>query len=406
MKLLLAACVLLGAAILASELVRLKQRLPLGFRAILYTYGEFVFLGFALGPRGFDLLSADFLSGMKPFIALGIGLMGLFYGLQFDWKTIKRFSARLFVLTIAQALFTFVFVFSAFILLFVLVNRAQSPLSIELAAALAAIASMTDPTAISILVRENNPRGPNSDLLRFIASVDGIAGLVLFNLVLSWVNPSLIVSIDASHWVNAAAWFGLSLGVGLLSGLLFCALLRRSAPPGEMAVYLSGVTILTSGLSWSCGLSPLFTMLAAGIVLANYSHRSEIVYSALGKLERPAFIVFLVLVGAHWTPKFYFAFLLIPAYIGFRALGKYFGFQMASSAVRLPVKPHRELGLGLLSQGGLALAMTANLTILVREGPFESVLYLIQTVVLISILLNEFVTPGLTRRALRKAGEL
>jgi Kef-type K+ transport system membrane component KefB len=408
MEVLLAAGALLGAAILASELVRLKRRLPIGFRALLYTYGEFILLGYLLGGGGLNLLSREFLTQLRPFMALGVGMVGLFYGLQFDWRTIKRVSPRLFALAVLQALLTFAIVFAAFALLFAAFG-ARGDLGLDLAAALAAIASITAPTAISILILEQRPRGPNCEMLRVIASVDGVVGLVLFNLVLSWVNPGrLIPSAGGGQALNALGWFGLSCLIGLLAGLLFCVLFDRRASRGEMIVSLSGVVIFASGIAYNCGVSPLFVLLIAGVVLANYSHRSEHVYQVLGRLEQPAFIVFLVLVGALWQPKLAYVEYLVVAFIGLRILGKTLGFRLAARAVRLPVEPYPWLGLGLLSQGGLALAMIANLTIMqgVGVGRFESTLSIIQTVVLFSILLNEFVAPSLTRLTLRKAGEL
>lgn len=403
MKVLLAAGALLAAAFLASELVRYKRRIPFGFRALLYTYGEFLLLGYLLGPEELEWLSADFVKDLQPFVALGIGMVGLLYGLQFDWKTIKRFSVRPFVLAIVQAFVTFVVVFAAFFGLFAWLGWGGG---VSLAAAFAAIASMTAPTAISIIVLEDRPKGPNSDLLRVIASVDGLVGVVLFNLTLAWINPSPSVVPAAAHVVNALCWFGLSCGFGALTGLLLCLLFDRRSPPGEMAIYLIGVIVFASGIAWSCGMSPLFVLLIAGAILANYSHRSEQVYSVLGKLELPAFITLLILVGAQWKPNLEFAPQLILAYILFRTGGKLIGFYLGAKAVRLPVRPYPALGLGLLSQGGLALAMIANLAILANPGGYDSNFLQIQTVVLFSILANEFVTPVLTRRALRKAGEL
>ena len=51
---------------------------------------EFIIVGLVLGPEILNL-NADVLNGMDPFIGLGLGWLGILYGIQFDAKKLRRF---------------------------------------------------------------------------------------------------------------------------------------------------------------------------------------------------------------------------------------------------------------------------------------------------------------------------
>lgn len=395
MKTVLAILLLLGAGFLAEEFVRYKRRLPIGFKAVLYTFSEFLLVGLFLGPSFLNVLTEEILAEMRPFIAIGVGWVGILFGLQFDWARVRRFAPRLYGLSFLQAFIAAGVVFAGFTLVSWILGAQWAGILVWVLP-LAAIASITAPTAISVVFMEDRIRGENAEILRFVASVDGIIGLFLFCIAVAFQNP---YSLSGYIILDALLWVFLSILFGVLLGALFCILLQRRGSREEILIYTAGILIIAGSISYSLKISPLFVAFIIGIILANFSHRSEVIYKALSPVEKPAFIVFLILVGALWKIQWGIGLALIPLFLGLRATGKALGIVVSRELFPKAERPSSWLALGLLSQGGLALTMVANLTILHPVSVFS----LIQTLVIFSIILNEFITPTLTRLALQKA---
>jgi hypothetical protein len=92
-----------------------------------------------------------------------------------------------------------------------------------------------------------------------------------------------------------------------------------------------------------------------------------------------------------------------------RLLGKWLGCRAGARWLRLPLAPTPWLGFGLIAQGGQALALLIDLSLAetARTKPLVSVevIMLLQTVVILSIIANEFAAPACVRRVLAQAGE-
>ena len=64
----LAILLLIVISVLGSRLTFLNRRFFLGFRSILLTGTEYVFIGVLLGGMGLDILDSDALKKMEPFL--------------------------------------------------------------------------------------------------------------------------------------------------------------------------------------------------------------------------------------------------------------------------------------------------------------------------------------------------
>jgi hypothetical protein len=94
--------------------------------------------------------------------------------------------------------------------------------------------------------------------------------------------------------------------------------------------------------------------------------------------------------------------LLAALYLGLRTLGKLGGGRLAvRGAVGDPRLPPG-LGWGLLSQGGMAVAMVMNYHQL-SSAPVTAA---VVTAVLLAVVGNELISPPMAKRVLRAAGEI
>jgi len=388
---------LVAAAIVAAELVRHKKRLPSLLRVLIYTYSEFVLLGLAIGPRGLQLIGTDLLDQLDPFLHLSLGGVGLIFGLQFNATQLKRFPLAMFGLAFFQAAFTFLLCGLAFFWVAIALGFSMGG-AVFLAAVLATIASVSAPQIIAHLIHEQQARGKNAHLLQFITSVDGAFGVLVLALLLGahseyWLTP----------WrgLNALLWLVFSAAIGVACGLVFHWLIQVRTSTQEMVLYLLGLVTLSSGVAATLHLSPLFVNVVFGLTVANLSLRVEEIFRQMGRLEHPLFIVLLILAGARWQLSGGWVVPLVLAYLGFRFLGKWLGCLVGREYFRLYFKPVDRLGMALLSQGGLALALLITLT-LAESGRLVA---LIETAVIVSIIASELLAPPLVRHVLARGRE-
>jgi len=67
MKLLLFIVIIVAIAIAGSRITFLNRKLPLGFRSIIFTGSEYIFIGVLLGGMGLNLVDAKSLKNLEPF---------------------------------------------------------------------------------------------------------------------------------------------------------------------------------------------------------------------------------------------------------------------------------------------------------------------------------------------------
>jgi hypothetical protein len=159
-------------------------------------------------------------------------------------------------------------------------------------------------------------------------------------------------------------------------------------------------------LQW--GLSPLFVSVTAGALVANFGKVAQRARRLQERWEKPVYVTLLLLGGALIQIPTAWVFPMALGYALLRFGAKVAGASVMVSAVRFPFDVPRRLGLGLVPQGGISLAMAISVVLVysgleVRGADAEAVFF---TVVIIGVMLSELIGPFLTLRVLRRAGEI
>ncbi|MFP2912603.1 sodium:proton exchanger, partial [Pyxidicoccus sp. 3LFB2] len=122
----------------------------------------------------------------------------------------------------------------------------------------------------------------------------------------------------------------------------------------------------------------------------------ERVARALGRVERPAFLVLVFLVGCGVHARDWGAWALVPGFVGLRFLGKVLGGKFAQKLVGGTLELPPKLGYALIAQGGLALCLVAEYGMLVPGGLSQRVL----DVVVVGAVVNELLAGPAFRQVL------
>ena len=165
----------------------------------------------------------------------------------------------------------------------------------------------------------------------------------------------------------------------------------------ELILIIIGLVTLAAGISLYLKLSPLFITFIMGLVVANITVRNIRILEIMIRAEKSIYILIVILAGASWQPTSFISIGLTILYFCVRLTGKFIG---GFTAVKLfetgfPIKP--TMGLGLLSQGGIALAIIINFQQIFQHPSGQTIL----TIVILGAIINELISPALVLRLVR-----
>ena len=395
MKLLAAIIILVIIALLGSRLSFWSRKLPLGFRLILLTGTEYIFLGIILGNMGLNILDTKTLSQFLPVQLFVLCWIGFLFGLQFEVRQLKQLPQYYFSITAIQSLITFLVVSVFIYFLMKAFTSEDNKVLIISAMILGSTACCSAQSALFIVVKNHPVKNQNLvGLLRYISSVDGLFGLIFFGVALF-----LLPSINSEHFVifESIKWILISFAIGLIPSIIFIVLSKSRFSREEYYLFLIGTIMFCAGMTKLVDYSPLISGFICGIVVANFCRHRIRALSLVIHGEKTVYIFLLIFVGASWHISLDSNVFFMIGYFVLRFFGKFLGAYCATSIhqPRYPVPFH--LGLGLISEGGLALAMIMSCYSLnlVKTGD------ILLTTIIFSVLLSEIISPNLIINVLK-----
>ncbi len=394
MKFIAALVVLAIIALAGSRRVLQTRRVPLGARLIFMTGTEFVVVGMLLGDTYLGILDERTLAGLEPFVMVCLCWVGLLFGLQFERRTLGTLPRNFFSISMSQAMITFVVVFWAFMALLSMATGGSLSETVFPAVTLAAAAACTGQPALAMIRRQEVAKHKHVlSFLHYVASVDGLAGVMAFGLV-SCLHAASSAGGGALFALGTVA---LCLCLGLLLAWVLHSLAYRRASQPELLLMIMGTAALCAGFALQLRTSALFISVVCGIVVSNVSLRRVRMMETLAGGEHLIYVVLLLLAGARWNLPSPLAVGLAVAYFFVRMGGKVAGGYLATRPLRTHFEIPRTVGLGLTAQAGMALAIVVDYHH-TSTGPLAD---LALSVAIIGIILSELFGPALALRVLR-----
>jgi Kef-type K+ transport system membrane component KefB len=402
---LVATLILIALALVGARVSFSTEKVSPGPRLLFRTGTHFLLVGFVLGPEALGLLTPEATRGLVPFLALGLGWVGFHFGLQLDAESLRLFPARFFLLAFGQAILTFV-IFGIVAFGFAAAFGLDGDRVPMLVLAAACTAAITTPAGIAMISSTFDAKGKVRDLLFFVASLDALVGIVALQVTYSLYRPQSAVV--ASGGLLDLRWIGAAAGLGIICGIVFIWLTRYRPTSEELMLYLLGISAFAAGAALQWGLSPLFVSVTVGAMVANLGTSRRRVLPFMQRWEKIVYVTFLLLAGALLRIP---SWIVFPAALGYalvRAGAKVVGSAAMVRVLRLEPEIPRTLGLGLIPQGGISIAMAASGVLMYAEAPIAGVDAgaAVFAVILLGVVLSELTGPFLTMSLLARVGEL
>ena len=362
-------------------------------RFFLLTGTEFLLVGYLLGDSFLGILDAATLDRVRPFLILGLGWIGLLAGIQLEWKALRMFSRASYLWILLYGCGVLLILSAGLYALF----HAWFPSDpqIGLAVAVLAVTALCSAHASIALWMQHvgRQKRPLGLMLQFVSSVNDVIAIVLFGFLLGFYRPAEGGTGGGPLLPLENIAFSLLLGV--VMGVLLLALFRTRLGRVDKVLIVIGLVLFGGGMSYLLGISPLLVHLVAGVILANLSLSSEETFQLLVRIERPLYLIFLMIAGAYLRIGSPVVILLALAYVGLRAFSQGIaGGVCLGHVFRDAAYPRtRGLGLGLLSQAGIGVALAVHFHLWIADPASLPILDVTFSVLLLAILLNELISP-------------
>ncbi len=358
---------------------------------------EYVEIGFLLGPQVTGLLGAEQVQDLTPIVSLALGWLGMLLGTYFRLPVMAVIEAAHLRVAFAEALTTFGFALAALLALFHFVAGYAWPEAVVQAVTLAAIATLSSPVAVDAVTRK--AVSPIVPVLQLTSRIDALVAVAAFGLIVAIFHQGQ-VSLSVRP-PTSTEWAVINLAVGIASGVLFHLFLGprghldEAQGSSRLFVALAGAIVVASGASYYLNLSPIYTNLVLGFILANSGSAHRDVTKLLLATERPVYLALLIFAGAAWSLRSPELLFIAPLFVIVRLSARFLGGWVAGGLVAPPGLRNPRLSRALLAQGGIAVALAVNYTQVRPDLNADVIL----TATLVSVLLFDIV-------ASREAGEV
>jgi Kef-type K+ transport system membrane component KefB len=362
---------------------------------------EYLLLGILIGPYVANLGIVSNLTPLAPVVALAAGWVGLTNGMALNLQQLQSTTDRAARLAIFEGVFTALPVAAAGAWLFTTgwLGDVESNATYAAAGALGATAWAGSLSALDLVITRYGVSGDVHQLLRRTSMVGDVLAVGAFGLLFCafHVENTLPNVVEPPSGVE---WAVLTVGIGLVLGLLFSFFLDDDDSENGRFLALVGIITFAAGAAFFLNLSVLLVCMLLGMVLAHTPKHAAAVRHTLQTTRKPVTLILFVFAGALWRPPDDILLTVgtVAAYILLRAVGKMVGCALASMSTTL--RP--DLARGLMAQGDVAVAMAISLR-LVYEGPAVDVAY---TVILSSVILHEIIAPFIVKRLLIDTGDI
>ena len=355
----------------------------------------YLLAGLILGPSVLKIIPKDTIDGIAVISEVALGFIAFSIGNEFKMSYFKKVGASPIVIAGFEALFAVICVCTVLVLF-------GNDLSFSLV--LSSIAAATAPAATIMVIRQYKAKGPVTETLLSVVALDDAAALMLFGIsvaVAGMLNSTSNISVLSMILSPILEIVG-ALVIGAVLGMILTYFIRFFKKDGNRLSLAVGFVFIGIGIADMTGVSSLLLCMALGATFVNFSKQALPVMKVVDAVTPPIFMLFFVASGAALDLSVLPMIGIVGViYVILRVVGKVLGTYLGATICKCDKKIKKYLGYALLPQAGVAIGLSLAATTVV-----PSYGQTIRAVVLCATFIYELIGPGITKIALKKAGEI
>ncbi|HIC89631.1 MAG TPA: hypothetical protein EYP04_09555, partial [Anaerolineae bacterium] len=364
----------------------------------------FIVIGVLLGPSFSNIVPLELASGLTFISEIALGLIGFDMGGHLRFRDLRKLGKSILLIVLFEAI-------GAFALVTLGVYAITG--SLFTALIFGALSSATAPAATVDVLAEYDAEGPLTTTLLAVVGLDDAVSLLLYSITAA-IAESLMTgsgSVSLGQMLEVPLIeIGGSLLVGVTVGLVLNLIMNHLHQRHDAMAISIGMVFICAGLSRAFDLSLILTTMITGIVVINRNPANgRHIRFTIEQAGPVIYVLFFALVGARFRIDLLPTMgLLGIAYVTLRSGGKYVGAWLGGTLGEAKPAVRNNLGLGLLSQAGvaigLALASSARFSKFGPEG--EALGSLIINVITATTFVVQIIGPICVKLAITRAGEV
>ena len=365
----------------------------------------YLILGIIIGPEVLNIVPQHFIDDSHVITDLSLSLISVLVGANLKYNVIKSVWRQITIISIFEAIFTFIFISISFYLLFDLLDfKLKNEYRLIIAILFGGLASATAPATILAIIHELKIKNSFSSFLLGVVAMDNALSLIQFSFII--IVTSAIINSGSCSYITSlmiipTVILTILVGVG---GAIISEIIDRIFKDNSSIKTTStlGMIFLVFTLSKHWGLEPLLSSLVMGIVMSNLSNEFYLVKEEFDyHLKDIIFLLFFTISAMHLNIHFLTTMpIVIILYIIFRILGKIIGVWVGAKVSGANGIIKRYLGIALFPQAGIAIGLALSLQ---NETGFEVIAPIILNVIIATTMVHEFIGPLLTKFVLKKS---
>jgi len=367
----------------------------------------YIIIGVLLSPSLLNIISAATIENLDIMTNIALGIIAFLIGGSLNLEPIRKLGRSIAWITPLQSLGAWLIVTLLLTFLSPLIlnipNATLSQTYFPMAFIIGAISCATAPAATMAIIHEYKASGPLTTTLLAVVALDDAIAVIAFAIALGICKPLM----GGAGGISFYEMLGLpflhiaeAIAIGILFGFALIYIAKLAKMPDLLLVMVFGMIMLCDGVAELLGISAILANMVAGFIVMNKAKKREI-FLVVEKIEEVIYAMFFVLAGLHFDLGIIkTAGILALLIVLSRYFGKYFGARAGATISHASGEVKKYLGLALLPQAGVALGLA-----LIAKRAFPAFGAIMMNAVLASVIINELVTPPLTKLTIFKAGE-
>ena len=360
----------------------------------------YILVGVMISPYVFDLVPKEIIEGMDFLSDIALAFIAFSTGEFFRLSILKKNGPRVILVSLLESSVTAGLIFVTMFFL--------TGMNLALSITLSALAVVISPSSTMMTIRQTGSKGDFVDTLLQVSALDDVIGLLFFSVAVSIGAASegtgvAFTDIVRPVLVNLAVIF-----VGCLFGVFMKLLMSHRSQDNRLIVSVA-LLFAFCGICAVCDVSPLLGCMSMGTVYINITN-DENLFKQLNYFSPPLLLLFFVRSGAGFNLDALLhssgsvgAFPLIVisvVYFAVRIAAKYGGAFTGCAVVKKAKNVRNYLGLALIPQAGVAIGLSALGARSLGGATGDA----LETIILTSSILYEFVGPGCAKLSLYLSG--
>ncbi len=372
----------------------------------------YILAGIFLNPGFLGIIPVEFNNNVNVLTNVALSFITFSVGGSLLYSKMKKLGKGILYITLFESEFAFLLTAGgllAFLYFFdIFPGSSFYGFYLPVVVLLGSLASPTDPSATLAVKTEYKASGSVMSTIMGVAAFDDVLGIINYSiatgLALAFIKQEPIaLSTVAEPLLSISG----SIIIGALFGLLlnFITNLVKKEEDSVLLVIISGILLLTFGVTSLIGWDPLLATMAVGVIVVNFNPRQEIIFKVLERYtDEIIFTLFFTISGLMLNfQSLTSGYLLILIFIIARFAGKALGVFTGGVIANSPHKVRKYVTGGLLPQGGIVI----GLALIMKQNPaFSHFSDIILNIVLGATVIHELLGPVAAKISLRKAGEI